>query len=314
MNLWTILLTGLTLGGITCGSTQGALLASVIVKDDKKDYLVKTSIFLISKMLAYTILGYLLGLFGKSLVISENLRITLQIIAGIYVMLSALSMVWNHPFFRFLTINPPAFLSKLKITPFLLGVTTIFIPCGTTLAVEALAIASGSPVMGALMMLVFTLGTFPMFLVIGLLSGSIRHILGGVLVKLAAILILYMGFLTFNGGLSLAGAGIQFDFDRSSSGYNLNLINGMQQAVVNVYSTSYNPNYLQVKKDIPVNLSLITHGDLGCTSEFRFPEFGLKRSLPLTGTTEIAFTPTQLGKFQYTCGMGMYSGVIEVIN
>ncbi len=30
-------------------------------------------------------------------------------------------------------------------------------------------------------------------------------------------------------------------------------------------------------------------------------------------TTELAFTPAEPGTLTYTCGMGMYSGTIEVI-
>ena len=45
------------------------------------------------------------------------------------------------------------------LAPALLGVATILLPCGVTLSVEALALASGSPWQGAAIMAVFVAGT-----------------------------------------------------------------------------------------------------------------------------------------------------------
>ena len=82
----------------------------------------------------------------------------------------ALDLLQIHPIFRYAVIQPPRFLlkkvknqskSKTLFAPALLGAFTIFIPCGTTLAMEALAISSANAFTGATIMAAFVLGTTP---------------------------------------------------------------------------------------------------------------------------------------------------------
>ena len=90
--------------------------------------------------------------------------------------------------------------------------------------------------------------------------------------------------------------------------------NGVQAVEIKVYPNGYSPNYIKVKSDQPVSLYLTTSDRLGCTSAFRIPSLGISRNLPPAFTdTSIAFTPNSTGRILFTCSMGMYSGVIEVI-
>jgi len=79
MNLWVIFITGLTVGGLGCLAVQGGLLASVIAareeeeikeNDKHKNTVFPTLAFLLAKLVAYAILGFLLGAFGKVIGIS----------------------------------------------------------------------------------------------------------------------------------------------------------------------------------------------------------------------------------------------------
>ena len=45
---------------------------------------------------------------------------------------------------------------------------------------------------------------------------------------------------------------------------------------------------------------------------FVLPSFGVQRLLPATGDTTIELGELDPGVYEYTCGMGMYSGSIEV--
>lgn len=78
----------------------------------------------------------------------------MQFAAGLYMIAVALNLLNIHPIFRYAVIQPPKFLtrrvrnqskSKELFAPALLGLMTILIPCGTTLAIEALAISTSSP-------------------------------------------------------------------------------------------------------------------------------------------------------------------------
>ncbi|MEK7092216.1 MAG: sulfite exporter TauE/SafE family protein, partial [Patescibacteria group bacterium] len=188
VNLWVILLTGLTVGGLTCLAVQGGLLTSVIAAREeeeieeginRKSPILPTLAFLSAKLVAYTALGFVLGAFGGAIGISQTAQIIMQFVAGLYMVVVALNLLNVHPIFRYALIQPPKFLtrkvrnqskSKELFAPAFLGAMTIFIPCGTTLAMEALAISSANAFMGAAIMAAFVLGTTPLFFGVGWLT------------------------------------------------------------------------------------------------------------------------------------------------
>lgn len=346
MDLWLIFLTGLTIGGLTCLAVQGGLLASTIAAREEEDYeegnsrkhtIFPTLAFLITKLIAYTILGFLLGLFGQTLQISGNAQTVMQLLAGGYMVAVALNLLNVHPIFRYAIIQPPRFLTgmirnqtknKDIFAPALLGAMTIFIPCGTTLAMEALAISTGNPILGAMIMGVFTLGTAPLFFGIGFLTTSLGDAFRAKFFKIAGVLVLYLGVTSVNGALVATGSpitlqtigeAIPIEIDLSggqaeaSNNSNVKLVGGVQTVDISVFPVSYNPNYIQVKAGIPVRLNLTPSGGLGCTSFFRIPQLGVTQKLAQGATTPVEFTPQAPGKLRFTCSMGMYSGVIEVI-
>src|SRR6266436_3300615 len=102
MYLWVIFITGLTVGGLTCLAVQGGLLASVIAARKESDLengskrkhtIFATLAFLITKLAAYTVLGFILGAFGGALNISSNVQTIMQFIAGIYMIAIALNLL-----------------------------------------------------------------------------------------------------------------------------------------------------------------------------------------------------------------------------
>ena len=217
MNLWVIFLTGLTVGGLTCLAVQGGLLASVIAAKPTKSTIFPTLAFLSAKLIAYTILGFILGAFGGALGISPTIQTTMQLIAGIYMIAVALNLLNVHPVFRYAVIQPPRFLARMVknqsrskdlFAPALLGAMTIFIPCGTTLAMEALAISSANALLGALIMAVFVLGTTPLFFGVGWLTSVLGDNFREKFLKLAALAIIYLGIASINGSLVAFGSPI----------------------------------------------------------------------------------------------------------
>lgn len=333
MDLWLIFLTGLTVGGLTCLAVQGGLLASTIAVQHSHT-IRPVLVFLTTKLLAYIILGFILGAFGGALALSDNTRIVMQLLAGAYMIAIALNLLNVHPIFRYVVIQPPRFLTKMVrntskskdiFAPGLLGALTIFIPCGTTLAMEALAISSGSPILGAAIMGAFTLGTVPLFFGVGFLTTALGDTFKIKFFKVAGVLVLYLGITTFNSSLVLAGSPltlqtvreaipVYIDLGGESSGdSNVVIEGGVQVADITVYPTSYTPNRLQVKAGIPVRLNLTPTGGYGCTTAFRIPSLGISKTLAQNQTTPVEFTPKNPGKLTWTCSMGMYSGVIEVI-
>lgn len=334
MNLWLIFLTGLTVGGLTCLAVQGGLLASVVAARGRKYAFWATTAFLMSKLVAYTILGFILGAFGGVLNISPNIQIIMQLLAGIYMIAIALNLLNIHPIFRYAVIQPPRFLARIVrnqsksrdfFAPVFLGSLTVFIPCGTTIAMETLAIASANALLGASIMAAFVLGTMPLFFGVGVLSSVFQ----GKFLKLAGFAVLYLGITSLNGSLIAMGSPITLQSIREaipiqidlSGGRNtaypqpilISTVNGVQTANISVLPNGYNPNYIQVKSGVPVKLNLSTVGGFGCTVGFRIPKLGIAKDLSQANPTVVEFTPVKSEKITWTCSMGMYSGIIDVV-
>lgn len=341
MNLGPVFITGLTVGGITCMAVQGGILASILAsreeeeiqnKIKRKNSLWPVTMFLGAKLVAYTILGLFLGLLGQALVLTDTVRIIMQFAAGGYMIAVALNLLNVHPIFRYVLIQPPHFLRKFVnnqttrkdlFAPAIFGFLTIFLPCGTTLAMEALAISSGSPFWGAAIMATFTVATMPYFFGLGWITTVLGDAYQRQFLRIAALVILYLGVMSINGGLNLVGSPVTFQnigrFFYEHSRYaqqtpsGVELTNGVQEATINVYPTSYSPNYLQLKAGVPAKLNLVTGEGLGCTAAFTIPKLGVRKLLQPSSVSTVEFTPKQPGRITWTCSMGMYSGVMEVI-
>src|SRR5258708_28456432 len=169
-----IFLTGLLTGGLTCMAVQGGLLAATLAQQEEERLKEKAKGgnalpilgFLGAKLIAYTLLGFLLGWFGSFFQLSLTIRTILQFAIIIFMVGTALNILNVHPIFRYFIIQPPRFLtrlvrkqskSKAMFAPALLGAFTVFIPCGTTQAMMALAVASGKPLFGAAILFAFIL-------------------------------------------------------------------------------------------------------------------------------------------------------------
>ncbi len=349
MNLWVVFVTGLTVGGLTCLAVQGGLLASIIAareeetqeKGSKRKHTVWPTIaFLAAKLVAYTILGFILGAFGGAIGISPNVQITMQLVAGLYMIAIALNLLNVHPIFRYAVIQPPRFLTKMVrnqskskdlFAPAFLGAMTIFIPCGTTLAMEALAISSANAFLGAAIMAAFVLGTTPLFFGVGWLTSVLGDNFKTRFLKFAAFAVLYLGITSINGSLVASGSPItlqsiaenspiQIDLNAGrvqsaglDSGSSVNVVGGVQNVDISVATTGYTPDSIQVKAGTPVKINLTAAGPLGCTSVFRIPQLGITKTLSQNGPVAVEFTPQSPGKLTYTCSMGMYRGTINVI-
>lgn len=349
MNLWIVFLTGLTVGGLTCLAVQGGLLASVIAAREEKEIEAKKNIknslwpvgaFIIAKLVAYTILGFLLGAFGGALNISAETQIWMQAISGAYMIAVALNLLNIHPIFRYVIFQPPRFLTRLVrnqskskelFAPAVLGAMTIFIPCGTTLAMEALAISSGNAFSGMLIMFFFILGTVPLFFGLGSLTSILGDKFRSRFLRIAAILVMYLGVTSLNGALVAGGSPVTLQKIYESSpveislGGNLqadsgvgtnvgtNIENGTQSAKITITPRGYSPNYLKVKQGVPLNLSLESKDAYNCAAAFRIPSLKLGKNVQPNTTELLQFTPKEKGKIAFTCSMGMYTGTIEVI-
>ncbi len=341
VNLWIIFITGLTVGGLTCLAVQGGLLTSVIAAREEESALGRgtakhamyaTGVFLVTKYIAYVLLGFILGAFGGALNISGRVQTIMQLVAGLYMVAVAFNLLNIHPIFRYAIIQPPRFLTRMVrnqskskdlFTPALLGGMTVFIPCGTTIAMEALAISSANAFVGASIMAVFILGTMPLFFGIGAITSVMGETFKSKFLKLAAVAVIYLGVTSINGSLTALGSPVTLQAvadnfpklvklgnssDTASSSQLLS-----QNPEIEVTSRGYTPNYLKVNKGQEVILTLKSKDAYSCASAFRIPSLGISLNLKANDVQTVKFTPVKEGRITFVCSMGMYRGVIEVI-
>lgn len=327
--VWLALITGVTTGGISCFAVQGGLLASSLTNQEKGNQKKAVAVFVVAKIVAYTILGALLGLVGSSLVISPKMQGWMQIIAGV-VMLVAVGKLLNlHPIFQKLTFTAPKFMYRILrnkskdgglISSAVLGLLTFLIPCGVTQSMMVLSVASGSVFYGALILFAFTLGTTPVFFGLGIASSEILK--RPALKYIAATTIFILAILSFNTGQVLRGSvhtlqnywSVITDSKKSNDPSTLATTNnGYQEAEIVVTTGGYKSNVKTLKAGVPVKLKVRTEDTFGCARAFTIPAYNIQEFLPETGEIEVEFTPTKTGRLTYTCSMGMYSGVFDVI-
>lgn len=235
MNLLPIFLTGLLVGGLSCLAVQGGLLASTVAmqeeeKLEKKSKKTGTAIpilsFLGAKLVAYTLFGFLLGWFGSLFQLSLTAQVIMQTFVIIFMFGTALNILEVHPIFRYFAIAPPKFLtrrirnqskSKSVFAPAILGAFTVFIPCGTTQAMMALAIGSGSAVTGALILFAFILGTTPLFFILGFFATKLGDAYQKRFLKVAAVALILLAFFNLRNTLALAGVNLNLSRTVSQS-------------------------------------------------------------------------------------------------
>ncbi len=348
MNLGLIFLTGLTTGGLTCLTVQGGLLASVIAnqKDqelknpsqatkaksfDTLDWL-PVGMFLLTKLIFHVVLGFLLGTLGSVLSLSLGVSLFFQALAALFMLATAMNLLGVHPIFRYVSFQPPYFLQKYirqttkgraLFAPAILGALTIFIPCGVTQAMEVQAINAGNPLLGALILGVFVLGTFPIFSLIGVATAKLSETWNQRFLKTTAVILIFMGLYGINGVLQVLDFPLTYQKIKDeiilvfspvgNSTSNSATVQGVQQVTIQIQSSGYTPRRIQVKAGQPVELTLRSEDSFSCANAFTFREFGIQANMKPTDQKTFRFTPTKKGKYTFTCSMGMYSGVMEVI-
>ena len=233
-------ITGLTTGGLSCLAVQGGLLAGSIASEVEQSVQnqpaavqrVKVGtaprpqqiqprasrpilLFLTAKLIAYTMLGFFLGLLGSVLQLTPTLRAILLTAIGIFMVGNALRMLNVHPIFRYFLIEPPSSVTRYirrkskrqanALTPLFLGALTVLIPCGVTQAMMAVAMGTGNPMTGAAIMFAFVLGTSPVFFTVAYLTTRLGARLEKNFVRIVAAILLVLGLVSIDSGLTLAG-------------------------------------------------------------------------------------------------------------
>jgi sulfite exporter TauE/SafE len=334
MDLIVAFVTGLTTGGLGCLAVQSGLLASTLAFQVEQDMLFQSTdasqkfkphiarpifLFLLAKLIAYTILGFLLGALGSALQLTPLMSAILYLAIGIFMLGNGLRMLNVHPIFRYFVIEPPSFLTRYirrkskdgasLVTPLFMGALTIFLPCGVTQAMMAAALGTSSPVQGAALMFAFILGTTPLFFSVSYFATRLSAAIEKHFTRIVAVTMLILGLVSIDSGLNLAGA--PFSFSRTYNSVVVAIsdsINGVQSGfVINVTDDGYSPIVLHLPADTPVSIEWVTEETLTCARSVVVPGLDYHEILPPTGRVRFDIPAQEKGTvLNYSCSMGMY--------
>ena len=324
-SLVAILVIGLVASVSSCTAVVGGLLAAVsgVMAEKQQGKTPKERMrphfqFHAGRLVGFAVFGAAIGYIGSTLQLSSTMNgIAILAIAAVMILLGVQLM----DLFPVPVVKMPKWLShkvhelsesESAWAPFLLGAFTFFLPCGFTQSMQLLALSLQDPFQGAIIMVVFALGTMPALLGIGAITSYAKGEKLKLITKVAGGLGFVLGIGNFTNGAALVGLNPSSAFAKADDSAQTQVIDGKQ--VIDMRMTSrglYQPDVLEVKKDIPVLWQIEGDDFMGCGDTLIMPAFGVNTSLK-TGPNIVEFTPDRTGKFTFSCSMGMIRGTMIV--
>ncbi len=274
------------------------------------------------RVISYTVIGGLMTEPRAPTSFSGSARGLVAIVAGAFMMLMGINMLGLIPGLRRYQLRIPAGLRQGLLGPegrrgpLVVGLLNGLMPCGPLQAMQLYALGTGSAVTGALSMFFFSLGTVPLMFGFGALSTLLSRRFTRNMVRAGAVLVILLGAVMLQRGLSLGGASaLQLTAGGNGgapAGITAVVSDGVQKVQGELGRSSYPA--ITVRKGIPVQFNL--HADAaslnGCNDALLIPAFGIEQGLS-AGDNIIEFTPTETGTYTYTCWMGMITRQITVV-
>jgi sulfite exporter TauE/SafE/copper chaperone CopZ/plastocyanin len=205
---------GLLAGVSTCAALVGGIVLSL-----SKQWANETSsaspwaqarpplLFNLGRVASYGLAGLLLGAAGSRIQLSPLLASGFSLAVSLLMLALGLQMLGVRALAGFrlpgLGLSDATGSASGRFGPALAGALTLLLPCGFTLTAEGLAVLSGAPAQGALLMLAFALGTAPSLLAIGFAGVRLSSTptLSARFSQVAGVLVVFFALYTANAQL-----------------------------------------------------------------------------------------------------------------
>lgn len=329
-----IFLIGLTAGFSTCMALVGGLILGVSANFSQKHPDAKTLTkfkphiyFNIGRIASYVFLGGVIGMLGSLFQLSSFSLGLMTLGVALVMLMLGLQLTGLFPRISKTSITIPTGVSRLlgiseyhknsysHRNSFTLGALTFFLPCGFTQAMQLLAIASGSFWKGAAIMGIFALGTAPGLLGIGGITSILKGFFARKFFRFAGVVVTVLALYNLQNGFNLIGLSsiLPLSSNNALAASNTpNIVNGSQIIKMTQSGNGYNPNEFTVVKGIPVKWIINSVNPNSCASSLISQKLNIRKNLVL-GENVIEFTPTNTGRITFSCSMGMFTGVINVV-
>lgn len=291
-------------GGINLAQSAGSAQAGRRVSTANLQYN-------LGRLISYTVIGGIIGALGSVIRLSTAVQSAIQVIAAAMMVLMALNML---DAVKGLVPALPGglrtrLLMKGRNSSLWVGLVNGLMPCGPLQAMQLYALSTGSWWMGALSMLCFCLGTVPLMLGFGLVSGRLNKRFAKPMRVISGLLVLVMGMAMLTNGLALSGVRLSLPGTGASD-------TAVAEAGVQVVNSELEwRGYPDITVEAGVPVRWVIHAEpgriTGCNNEMVIPALDLR--VPLQeGDNIVEFTADSPGVIPYTCWMGMLRGTITV--
>lgn len=320
------LFTSLHCIGMCGGIMFSQSLAGSSPNQGKLASLLPSLLYNLGRVIAYSLLGGLVGAVGSVFSLTPTAKATIMIIAALLMVVMGLGLA-GMKMFRFSFRLPWAGLAGKTTNnrPFVVGFLNGFMPCGPLQTMQLYALGTSSFIAGATSMLAFSLGTVPLMLFFGAFTGFISKTHAQKIVRFSGVLIAALGLIMLNRGLAITGMSpvnmlastLTVDNKPTAPAATgqtnkAEIKNGVQTLRMSANRMGYVPNILYVQKGIPVKW-IITGEQLNtCNNEIIVPSLKIQQRLA-KGETVIEFTPGDKD-INFSCWMGMIGGAIRVVD
>ena len=194
----------------------GGLLLSISANYAKRGEKIKPqALFHIGRLVSFFLFGGIIGLIGSAFTLSVTATFVLSILVGLVMFILGLNLLDVFPWAKRLQFHMPKKLAlgahimknvEFALAPFLVGMSTFFLPCGFTQSMQIYSLSTGSFMTGALTMTFFALGTLPVLSLISFTSVRLgKGKFSSVFFKSAGMLVIAFGILTIFSGLVAKG-------------------------------------------------------------------------------------------------------------
>ena len=200
----------------TCMAVVGGLVLSMSATFAKEGDKVRPQLmFHGGRIVAFFILGGVIGAIGSAFTLSTNATFILSLIIGLVMLVLGINLLDVFPWAKKLQPGMPKFISKRAhgiskythtLTPLLVGIATFFLPCGFTQSMQLYTLTTGNFLSGGLTMLAFALGTLPVLALISFSSFSIqKSSKAGIFFKSAGLIVILFALFNLLNSLVVIG-------------------------------------------------------------------------------------------------------------
>lgn len=319
------------LTGFHCVGMCGGFVVGYTAREaalGRRRWLLPHVVYGFAKVLSYTLIGGGFGLLGSVIAFTPEIRGYAAAVAGGFLVLFGVNMLDWFPSLHRIGLHTPGWLgrfvgreSRKHRGPFAIGLLNgLMIACGPLQAMYVMAAGTGSATEGALLLLVFGLGTLPVMFGFGLLAGVVSGRFTHGLLKASALLVVALGLMMLNRGLLLSGSGYDFRSLGTLAALRWESLRedialpewGDRQTIrMAVTGGGYAPSHFVLKQGVPVEWVIEMKEPTYCNRRLVVPALGIELDLK-PGENRVEFTPDKPGVISFSCWMGMLRGSFVV--